>query len=127
VTTNARQTPDLTLVDVGAEGVALLTEPEWTAGDRNSRTVFKADSLRIVLTALRAGARLTNVDPDEALAIQPLQGEVAVTVGAQEIAVRSGQIVCVSDGEPWEIRAISESLLVLAVGRLPSPAPVRTE
>ena len=122
-----RDAPSLTLVDVGAEGVALLTEPEWTAGDRNSRTLFKADSLRVVLTALRSGARLTNEDPDESVAIQPLQGELAVTVGAQEIPVRAGQLVCVAEGEPWEVRASTDSLLMLGVARPPNPASVDDE
>jgi quercetin dioxygenase-like cupin family protein len=124
VTASTRETPDLTLVDVGAEGVALLSEPEWTAGDRNSRTLFKAGALRIVLTALRPGARLSNEDPDEAVAIQPMQGEIVVRVGAQEIALRTGQIVCLAEGEPWEVRATADSLFVLAVGRPPSPASV---
>jgi quercetin dioxygenase-like cupin family protein len=124
---DTREAPALMLVDVGAEGVALLTEPEWTAGDRNSRTLVKADRLRIVLTALRENARLGNEDPDEAVAIQPLQGELAVTVQGQEIVLRAGQLVCVFEGNPWDVRATADSLFLLSVGRPHNPASVGGE
>jgi hypothetical protein len=61
--TSAREVPALAIFDVGAEGVALLGDPEWVGGDRTSRTLFKADTLRMVLTALRAGAVMQNKDP----------------------------------------------------------------
>jgi quercetin dioxygenase-like cupin family protein len=125
--TSASQVPALTILDIGAESVALLAEPEWTGGDRNSRTLFKADTLRLVLTALRAGAVMQNEDPDEAVAIQPIQGEIAIRVGCQEIAARSGDLVCVGDGEPWEVRASADSLFLLTVGRPPKPAATRRD
>ena len=124
---SASDVPALALVDIGAEGVALLTEPQWTDGDRNSRTLFKADTLRIVLTALRAGAVMQNADPDESVGIQPVQGEIAVRVGSQEIPARSGELVCVGRGEPWEVRASADSLFLLAVGRSPQPAGTRSD
>jgi quercetin dioxygenase-like cupin family protein len=125
--TSASDVPALVLLDLGAAGVALLTEPQWTGGDRNSRTLFKADTLRIVLTALRAGAVMQNDDPDEAVAIQPVQGEIAVRVGSQELPARSGELVCVGHGEPWEVRASADSLFLLTVGRPPEPAATRTD
>jgi quercetin dioxygenase-like cupin family protein len=125
--TSASDVPALALVDIGAEGVALLTEPQWTDGDRNSRTLFKADTLRIVLTALRAGAVMQNADPDESVGIQPVQGEIAVRVGSQEIRARSGELVCVGRGEPWEVRASADSLFLLTVGRSPQPAGTRSD
>ena len=123
--TSASDVPALVLVDIGAEGVALLTEPQWTDGDRNSQTLFKADTLRIVLTALRAGAVMQNEDPDESVAVQPLQGEIAVRVGSQDIPARNGELVCVGGGDPWEVRASADSLFLLTVGRPPKPADTR--
>lgn len=114
--------PSLAVLDVGAEGVGLLAEPEWSGGDRNSKTLFKGDGLRVVLTALRAGAVMDNDDPDEALTIQGLQGTITVRVGAEEAAVATGQLVCIGDGTPWRIMASSDSLFLLSVGRRPADA-----
>jgi quercetin dioxygenase-like cupin family protein len=127
VTDRIQEAPALSVLDVGGEGVALLTAAEWTDGDRNSRTLFKADTLRIVLTALRANAEMRNEDPDEAVAIQPLQGELSVRVGNQEIPATTGQLVCVGEGETWEVRASADSLLLLIVGRLAKPANERED
>jgi quercetin dioxygenase-like cupin family protein len=114
--------PALGVLDIGAEGVGLLAEPEWADGDRNSKTLFKADALRVVLTALRDGATLRNEDPDEAVALQVLQGELEVRVRSEETVARGGQLVCLAGGEPWQVSAAADSLFLLIVGRLPEPA-----
>ena len=114
--------PALEVLDVGAEGVGLLAEPQWSDGDRNSKTLLKTDSLRIVLTALRAGAVMENDDPDEAVAVHGLQGSVAVRVDTDEVTVGMGQLVCLAGGDPWRIAAASDSLFLLVVGRARTPA-----
>jgi quercetin dioxygenase-like cupin family protein len=110
------------VLDIGEEGVALLAEPEWANGDRNSKTLFKADTLRVVLTALRDGGILHNEDPDEAVAIHVLQGELQVRIQSDASVARSGQLVRLAGGEPWQITAAVDSLFLLIVGRLPVPA-----
>ena len=109
--------PPLEVLDIGAEGVGLLAEHQWTDGDRNSKTLLKTESLRIVLTALRAGGTLSNDDPDEAVALQGLQGEVSVAVEDEAVTLRTGQLVCLAGGDPWRVTATADSLFVLFVGR----------
>jgi quercetin dioxygenase-like cupin family protein len=110
------------VLDIGSEGVALLAEPEWADGDRNSKTLFKADTLRVVLTALRDGGILRNEDPDEAVAIHVLQGELQVRIQSNASVARTGQLVRLAGGETWQITAAVDSLFLLIVGRLPVPA-----
>jgi quercetin dioxygenase-like cupin family protein len=112
-------TPSLEVLDVRAEGVGLLAEPQWTDGDRNSKTLLKSDGLRIVLTALRAGATMDNDDPDEAVAIHALQGSVRVGAAGEDVSVGMGELVCLAGGDPWTITAEADSLLLLSVGRTP--------
>jgi len=107
------------VLDIGEAGVALLAEPEWANGDRNSKTLFKADTLRVVLTALRDGGILRNEDPDEAVAIHVLQGELRVRIHSDASVARTGQLVRLAGGEPWQITAAVDSLFLLIVGRLP--------
>ena len=114
--------PAFDVLDVGEEGVALLAEPEWADGDRNSKTLFKADTLRVVLTALRDGAALQNEDPDETVAIHVLQGELHVRIQSDASVARAGQLVCLPGGKPWQITASVDTLFLLILGRLPEPA-----
>jgi quercetin dioxygenase-like cupin family protein len=113
--------PALEVLDVGTEGVGLLSEPQWSDGDRNSKTLLKTESLRVVLTALRAGATMENDDPDEAVAIHGLQGSLAVGMDAGEVTVAAGQLVCLAGGDPWRLTATTDSLFLLSVGRARTP------
>jgi hypothetical protein len=45
-----------------------------------------------------------------------------VRVESQEIAARSGELVGIGEGRPWEVRASADSLFLLIVGRPPNPA-----
>jgi quercetin dioxygenase-like cupin family protein len=114
--------PAFGVLDLGELGAALLAEPEWAAGDRNSKTLFKSDVLRVVLTALRDGAAIQNDDPDETVAVHVLQGELQATIQSGPSVARTGQLVCLPGGEPWQITAAVDSLFLLIVGRLPEPA-----
>ncbi|HSK52007.1 MAG TPA: hypothetical protein VLA44_04575 [Clostridia bacterium] len=109
--------PALEVHDLGTEGVGLLGEPQWSDGDRNSKTLLKTESLRVVLTALRAGATMENDDPDEAVAIHGLQGSLAIGVDDGEVTVAAGQLVCLAGGDPWRLTATTDSLFLLSLGR----------
>ena len=117
--------PELEVLDIGAEGVGLLAEPEWSGGDRNSKTLFKSDALRVVLTALRSGAEMQNDDPDEAVMIQALQGSVTVGSSSEEATLATGQVLCLGGGTPWRITAASDCLFLLSVGRTPAAGSAR--
>jgi quercetin dioxygenase-like cupin family protein len=104
------------LVDVGDEASTLLDEPEWTSGDRNSRTLATTDRLRIVLTALRAGAELSSDESNDTLAVQALRGDLAVRVDGVDLDLRAGQLATVEEPREWRVRAATDALLLLTVG-----------
>jgi len=109
--------PRLDVVDIRAEGAALLAEPAWSDGDRTAKTVLRTESLRIVLTALRTGATMSNDDPDEAIAIHGLSGTVSVNIDGDGVSIGSGELALLAGGDPWQITAECDSLFVMSVGR----------
>ena len=104
------------IVDVGDEAVTLLEEPEWTSGDRNSRTLATSDRLRIVLTALRSGAELGNEESNDTLAVQTLRGRLHLTVDGMDLDLEPGQLATVEEPREWRVRATTDALLLLTVG-----------
>ncbi|HEV8490105.1 MAG TPA: hypothetical protein VGQ58_09995 [Candidatus Limnocylindrales bacterium] len=78
------------LVDLEREAATLLGEPEWADRDRNSRTIATADRMRIVLTALRAGAELGSVETDDTLAVQALRGDLRLTLDGVGVDLHPG-------------------------------------
>ncbi|MGH2355512.1 MAG: hypothetical protein ACRDJN_28215, partial [Chloroflexota bacterium] len=57
----AQQVTGATLTfDLAAELSRLQAEASWQRGDRNAITLVKEPTFRVVLTAMKAGARLQN-------------------------------------------------------------------
>lgn len=104
------------LVDVGEEASTLLEEPEWTSGDRNSRTLATTDRLRIVLTALRAGAEMSSEESNDTLAVQALRGRLEVRVEGIDLELEAGQLATAEEPREWRVRAATDALLLLTVG-----------
>jgi quercetin dioxygenase-like cupin family protein len=101
------------VVDLETEAVALLGEPEWTDGDRNTRTVFTGDGLRIALMGLRRDASIGDDATNDTLAIQVLRGRVRVEGEIEPRDVTAGELLALERPQSWRVRAIDESLILL--------------
>jgi quercetin dioxygenase-like cupin family protein len=109
------------VVDLETEAAALLGEPEWTDGDRNTRTVFTGDGLRIALMALRRDASIGDDATNDTLAVQVLRGRVRVEGEIEPRDVTAGELLALERPQSWRVRAIDESL-VLLTSALAEPA-----
>ena len=111
------------VIDLAGEAGTLFDEPQWSQGDRNSRTVSTTERMRVTLTALRAGAELGNEGTDDTLAVQVQRGRVSLDVNGQSIDLGEGQLAIVAQPGVWRLRATDDALLLLtvAINRGPSP------
>jgi quercetin dioxygenase-like cupin family protein len=103
----------LGVVDLEAEAASLLEEPEWTDGDRNTRTLLTGDRMRVALMALRPDASIGDDSTDDTLTIQVLRGRVRVETEMDPRDVTAGELLSLERPQGWDVRAIDESLLVL--------------
>jgi quercetin dioxygenase-like cupin family protein len=104
------------VVDLAQEAASLFDEPEWQAGDRNSRTVATSDRLRITVTALRAGAELGSEESDDTLAVQVLRGRVELSVDGDNVELSEGRLAAIEEPRDWRLRAYDDALILLTVG-----------
>ncbi len=104
-------------VDLPAVIDGLLASPEWANEDRSSVSVLQTSLLRVVVTALHAGATLHNDDPDEAMTIQALQGEAEIAVNESGARLPEGGLVAVPGGVPWRLAATTDAIVLLTVTR----------
>jgi quercetin dioxygenase-like cupin family protein len=100
-------------IDIPAYTEQLREEKSWVKGDRNSITVFKSEETTIVVTALKAGAQITNNANEVFYTVLVLQGEVVVTTDDVERDVLRGQAVAFHPNVLHSIRAISDTNLLL--------------
>jgi quercetin dioxygenase-like cupin family protein len=98
----------------------LKREPEWASG-QNARTMVKHDTLRIVLTALKAGHRIPEHQTDSPISIQTLSGRIHVRAGDRTFDLPGGVLLALEQGVRHDVVAIDDSAFLLTIAR-PGPA-----
>lgn len=99
--------------DLADELAELRAERPYLEGDRNAKTLVKADAFRLVLVALRAGAAFDEGDPRGYVSVLVREGRVALRVGDESTEVGPGQVSAIEAGHPWSAVAQEDSLVVL--------------
>lgn len=99
--------------DFAAEVEQLQAERPYREHDRNAKTLVKSDAFRLVLVALKAGARFDEDDPRGYVSLLVRQGHVSLHVGDESTEVGTGQIAAVGAGHPWWAVAAEDSIVVL--------------
>jgi quercetin dioxygenase-like cupin family protein len=101
--------------DLTAELGLLRQERSWLQGDRDSKTLIKQPTLRVVLTALRAGARLATHQAAGPTTVQVLHGLLRVRVAEQAIELRPGQLLALEARVRHDVVAVEDSAFLLTV------------
>ena len=95
----------------------LRTEEPWREGDRNSRTLAKADDFRVLLSVLRDGAALEEVDGDARVSIQLLDGRATVELEHAKAELTADEVAVVDAGRPWRLRAVSDCAVLVTLAK----------
>jgi quercetin dioxygenase-like cupin family protein len=111
--------------DVAEEAARLRGEVEYLEGDRNAKTLVKAGAFRLVLVAFRKGAEFDENDQLGTLALQSIEGRVALRVGQEGMEIVEGQVAVVPAGHPWTALAATDGLLLIHLSWPPEPGSVR--
>lgn len=98
-------------IDIAAE----LSKIRSRGADVSSTTLLKTDTLRIVLMALRGGAKLHEHHADGRLSVQVLEGEVDFTAENTPCRLHSGMIVSLEARVPHQVAACSDAVLLLTI------------
>ncbi|HEY7060668.1 MAG TPA: cupin domain-containing protein [Chloroflexota bacterium] len=101
--------------NLAEEAAQVRLERGYREGDRNANTLVKADTFRIVVTALRAGARLEEHRAAGWVAIQTLTGHVQLRIGGDTIALPAGHLLALAPDVSHDVEALEESVLLLTL------------
>lgn len=81
----------------------------------SSTTVLKTDTLRIVLMALKAGARLHKHHADGRLVVQVLDGEIEFHAEGAPHRLRAGMLVSLEAMAQHEVVATTDAVFLLTI------------
>lgn len=100
--------------DLGEELNRLRQEPEWARG-QNAKTLVKHEDFRIVLTALKAGARIPGHSTQGRISIQTVQGVMRVRAGEESYELPAGSILALDRHLPHDVEAVEEGAFLLTI------------
>lgn len=112
-----RPTPIVPLVHVRLEGnlEGLKQEPMWRSSDRNAITLTKEPHLRVVLIAMKKGARLHEHRASGPITIQAVSGSLRLSASDQILELKPGELAILESAIEHEVEALEESALLLTL------------
>ena len=115
--------------DLTRELAQLHAEAAWNSG-QNARTLVKYDDLRVVLMALKSGARLPGHQTKGRISIQTVAGHIQVRAADRTFDLPTGTLLALDQGLPHDVKALEESAFLLTIawpGGESSARPQRAE
>lgn len=90
-------------------------ESSWKTNKRNAITVFKSNSLRIVLIALQEGIEVARHTADGIISVQVLEGQIKFNTDQQSVELSKGQMLALHERIPHSVLAIKEAIFLLTL------------
>jgi quercetin dioxygenase-like cupin family protein len=104
--------------DLAAELATLKQEASWQRGDRNARTLVERGGIRLVLTALKTGARLREHQTPGWVSIHAIAGHLRIAAAGREVDLPAGHVLVLARDEPHDVEAVEDSAFLLTVAGL---------
>ena len=113
-------------LDLAAELATLQREPAWAAQGHTAKTLIKYPSLRVVLIALREGARIPDHETEGRVAIHIASGHVRVHAAGRLFDLPAGRLLALDRSVRHDVEALADSAVVLTIawpegGAAPEP------
>jgi quercetin dioxygenase-like cupin family protein len=104
--------------DLGAELATLKGEATWRKADRNARTLVEEPTLRVVLVAMKPGARLREHHSSGRVSVHTLAGRIRLRYLEKAVDLPSGHLLTIERGLPHDVEALEESAFLLTIAWL---------
>lgn len=102
-------------IDIAAYIQQLNMEEAWQKNDRNSITVFKSDTFRVVLVGLHKDAEMEAHLSEGVINIQVLEGKIKFSTERESIELGSRQMVVLHERILHSVTAVEESFFLLSI------------
>lgn len=93
----------------------IKTEKPWIENDRNSVTIFKSETMRIVLMGLHENAVLKAHKANGVISVQVLEGKVNFDTEEKTVPMEKGQMIALEENIVHSVTALKESFFLLTL------------
>jgi quercetin dioxygenase-like cupin family protein len=102
--------------DLAEEALALKREAPWQTHGHNAKTLVKQRDVRVVLIALKAGARMPEHKTDQCVTLQALVGRLRLHLPEDTLELPAGGLVALEHTVLHDVEAMEESIILLTLG-----------
>lgn len=102
-------------MDLSLLKAQIKEEESYKNGDRNAITIFKSESMRIVLIALHEGAEMKTHKAPGIISVQVLDGHITFKTEQETTDRTAGQMLALHAGIPHSVTAKIESVFLLTI------------
>lgn len=114
-TDDAMSTTSLIEVDLDKSISQLKASTTWHAGKLSSVSIYKSDSMRVMLMGLPQGEEIKPHAASGVISVQVLEGSIAFTAGEQTSLIEKGQMIVLQENVVHSVQASSECFFLLTV------------
>ena len=107
--------PALTF-DLAREARQMRAEDAWRQGSHNAKTLVGEPNLRVLLIAIKPGARLERHHAPGQISVQTLDGHLRLHLPDQAVDLPAGHLLALEPGIEHDVEAVDESLFLLTIG-----------
>lgn len=109
---------DAAFVEINLPGriYQLKQETTWRESDRNALTIYKTDTMRIVLMGLHRDGVLKSNKVNGVLTMQVIEGKIKIEVGRQQLLLEKGQLIALQANIVHSVVAIEECFFLITIG-----------
>ncbi len=101
--------------DLLREVEQLRTERAWQLTDHNAKTLVKDPGLRVIIVAMKDGARLPEHHAPVRIVIQTLIGHLQIRLPEQTVQLPAGSMLTLEGNVAHDVEAVGESAFVLSL------------
>ncbi len=94
----------------------IKNESTWNDSDRNSVTIFKSETLRIVLMGLHKNAELKSHKAKGIISVQVLEGKMHFVVDGKKSLLEKGQMIALHENIMHSVEALDDTFFLLTFG-----------
>ena len=104
------------IFDVPAVAAGMRREDAYLREGHTARTLVREPDLRIVLVAMKAGARIAEHRANETASIHTISGHVRLHLPEEVADLPAGRLLVVERGRRHDVEAVDESAFLLTLG-----------
>lgn len=107
------------VMDLNGFREQIKKEESFKDSDRNSITIFKSDTLRIVMIAFRKNAEMKKHTAPGTISVQVLEGKIIFNTADQAELLSEGQMITLHEGIPHSLVADEDAVILLTLASQP--------